>query len=123
MEHALFKLLLLAGMFVVWVVRRIRAAAEEPGPSAMAAPAALPRRVRPRVRPGRVATPPALPASAAPASAAPAPVAPAPSVRPVVTRAARAAVRADFRGRGALRRAFVAQEVLGPPLALRPPRA
>lgn len=118
MEHALFKLLLLAGMFVVWVVRRIRAAAEEPGPSAMAAPAALPRRVRPRVRPGRVATPPALPASAAPASAAPAP-----SVRPVVTRAARAAVRADFRGRGALRRAFVAQEVLGPPLALRPPRA
>lgn len=119
MEHALFKLLLLAGMFVVWVVRRIRAAAEEPGPSAMAAPAALPRRVRPRARPGHVATPPALPVSAAPA---PAPVAPAPSVRPVVTRAARAAVRADFRGRGALHRAFVAQEVLGPPLALRPPR-
>lgn len=117
MEHALFKLLLLAGMFVVWVVRRIRAAAEEPGPSAMAAPAALPRRVRPRARPGHVANPPALPVSAAPA-----PVAPAPSVRPVVTRAARAAVRADFRGRGALRRAFVAQEVLGPPLALRPPR-
>ena len=116
MEHALIKGLFLVGMFVVWVVRRIRAAAEQPGPSAMAAPAVLPRRVRPR--PGRVATPPSLPVSGAPAA-----IAPAPAVHPVVTRSARAAVRADFRGRGALRRAFVAQEVLGPPLALRPPRA
>jgi hypothetical protein len=41
---------------------------------------------------------------------------------PVVTRPARAAVRFDFKGQAALRRAFVAQEVLGPPLALRPPR-
>ena len=117
MEGLLFKGLILAGMFVVWVVRRIRAAAEAPVPSAMAAPAVLPRRVRPRARPGRVVTPPSLPAPAAPA-----PVAPAPVVQPVVSRAARAEVRADFRGRGALRRAFVAQEVLGPPLALRPPR-
>lgn len=117
MEALLFKGLILVGMFVVWVVRKIRAAAEAPGPSAMAAPAVLPRRVRPRARPGRVAPAPALP-GAAPA----APVVPATAPRPVVTRAPRAAVRADFRGRGALRRAFVAQEVLGPPLALRPPR-
>jgi hypothetical protein len=118
MEALLFKGLILAGMFVVWVVRRIRAAAEAPAPSAMAAPAVLPRRVRPRARPGRVAVAPALPAAEAP----PVPVVAPPVGRPVVTRPARAAVRADFRGRGALRRAFVAQEVLGPPLALRPPR-
>jgi predicted lipid-binding transport protein (Tim44 family) len=113
MEHALFKLLILVGMFVVWVVRRIRAAAEQPAPSAMAAPAVLPRRVRPR---GRAAKPPALPETA--------PVPPAiPAAAPlVVTRPARAAVRFDFKGQAALRRAFVAQEVLGPPLALRPPR-
>ena len=114
MEPALVKLLVLVGMFVVWVVRRIRAAAEQPAPSAMTAPAVLPRRVRPRGRPA--AKPPALSetAPAAPAIPATAPL--------VVTRPARAAVRFDFKGRAALRRAFVAQEVLGPPLALRPPR-
>jgi hypothetical protein len=42
--------------------------------------------------------------------------------RLVVTRPAHASVHLDFRGPAALRRAFVAQEVLGPPLALRPPR-
>lgn len=114
MEHALFKLLILVGMFVVWVVRRIRAAAEQPAPSAMAAPAVLPRRVRPRGRP--VAKPPVLPDVPPPAPANP------PAVPLVVTRPARAAVRLEFQGRAALRRAFVAQEVLGPPLALRPPR-
>lgn len=114
MEPALVKLLVLVGMFVVWVVRRIRAAAEQPAPSAMAAPAVLPRRVRPRGRPA--AKPPALSETA--------PVPPAiPAAAPlVVTRPARAAVRFDFKGQAALRRAFVAQEVLGPPLALRPPR-
>jgi hypothetical protein len=113
MEHALFKGLLLVGMFVVWVVRRIRAAAEQPAPSAMAAPESLPRRVRPRQRP--VANPPAMPE--------PAPAVVAPVAAPlVVTRPARAAVRTDFKGRAALRRSFIAQEVLGPPLALRPPR-
>jgi hypothetical protein len=81
----------------------------------MAAPTPLPRRVRPR---GRPVAPPA----AATAPAAPAPVEPA-GAPLAVTRPARAAVRFDFKGRAALRRAFVAQEVLGPPLALRPPRA
>jgi hypothetical protein len=53
----------------------------------------------------------------------PAPAVAAPVAAPlVVTRPARAAVRADFKGRDALRRSFIAQEVLGPPLALRPPR-
>lgn len=118
MDAALIKVLVLLGMGVVWVVRRIRAAAEQPAPSAMAAPPPLPRRVRPR---GRPAAKPAAPS-------APAPSAPAASGEPVaaplaVTRPARAAVRFDFRGRAALRRAFVAREVLGPPLALRPPRA
>jgi hypothetical protein len=53
----------------------------------------------------------------------PAPAVAAPVAAPlVVTRPARAAVRADFKGRDALRRSLIAQEVLGPPLALRPPR-
>jgi hypothetical protein len=117
MEHALIKGLVLVGMFVVWVVRRIRAAAEQPGPSAMAAPAVLPRRVRPRARPGRAVAAPAVPPALPVAEPAAAPSAP-----PVVARVARPGARAEFRGRGALRRAFIAQEVLGPPLALRPPR-
>ena len=113
MDAALIKVLVLLGMGVVWVVRRIRAAAEQPAPSAMAAPEPLPRRVRPRQRPA--AKPPAMPE--------PAPAVVAPAAAPlVVTRPARAAVRADFKGRAALRRSFIAQEVLGPPLALRPPR-
>jgi len=111
MEAALIKVLVLLGMGVVWVVRRIRAAAEQPAPSAMSAPESLPRRVRPRQRPA--AKPPAMPVPAVVAPVA-APL--------VVTRPARAAVRADFKGRDALRRSFIAQEVLGPPLALRPPR-
>ncbi len=113
MEAGLIKVLILLGMGVVWVVRRIRAAAEQPAPSAMSAPESLPRRVRPRQRPA--AKPPAMPE--------PAPAVVAPVAAPlVVTRPARAAVRADFKGRDALRRSFIAQEVLGPPLALRPPR-
>jgi len=115
MEAGLIKVLLLLGMGVVWVVRRIRAAAEQPAPSAMAAPEPLPRRVRPRQRPA--AKPPAMP------EPAPAPAVVAPPAAPlVVTRPARAAVCADFKGRAALRRSFIAQEVLGPPLALRSPR-
>lgn len=117
MEHLLFKAVFLAGMFLVWVVRRLRAAAEQPAPSAMVAPPPLPRRARPRARAVAVAKP-------APTASAPAAVpSPAPSAAPlVVARRTRGAVRAEFRGRGALRRAFIAQEVLGPPLALRPPR-
>lgn len=107
----------LAGMFLVWVFRRLRAAAEQPTPSAMVAPPALPRRARPRGRAAAVAKP--APAAPAPA-AAPSPAASAAPL--VVARRTRGAVRPEFRGRGALRRAFIAQEVLGPPLALRPPR-
>jgi hypothetical protein len=120
MEAVLFKGLILAGMFVVWVVRKIRATAEQSKPSAMAAATPLPRRVRPRVR---AAAPPPLAPSLAPASpVAPPPATSAPMGRLVVTRPAHASVHLDFRGPAALRRAFVAQEVLGPPLALRPPR-
>ncbi len=115
MDPALIKLLVFVGMAVVWVVRRVRAAAEQPAPSAMAAPPPLPRRVRPRGRPGAKPPAPSAPAELAPSAPPSAPL--------VVTRPARAAVRFEFKGRAALRRAFVAQEVLGPPLALRPPRA
>jgi len=40
----------------------------------------------------------------------------------VVTRPARAHSRRQFRGSAALREAVIAREVLGLPLALRPPR-
>lgn len=120
MEAVLFKGLILAGMFGVWVVRKIRATAEQSKPSAMAAVTPLPRRVRPRVR---AAAPPLAPSleSASPVAPPPPPTS-APMGRLVVTRPAHASVHLDFRGPVALRRAFVAQEVLGPPLALRPPR-
>ncbi len=67
-------------------------------------------------------------ASAPPASAAPVPPAPSPpshldASTLQVTRPARARTRPQFFGRSALRQAIVAREVLGPPLALRPPRS
>jgi hypothetical protein len=81
------------------------------------APPAIPRRTR-RTRP------PALKSSPEPVSEVP-PVLGATHLDASnlqVTRPAHAKVCADFRGRGALRRAMIAREVLGPPLALRPPR-
>lgn len=81
------------------------------------APPAIPRRTR---RP----RPPAFKSTPEPAPEAP-PVLVAAHLDASnlqVTRPAHAKVYADFRGRGALRRAMIAREVLGPPLALRPPR-
>lgn len=118
---AIFKLLLAAGGFAVWAYRQLQAKAEQPAPTAMAAPPPIPRRAR-------------KPRSAAPKNAAKPAEEPAEaSVRPaaaphldasdlVVTRPARALSRAQFRGTAALRQAIVAREVLGPPLCLRPPR-
>ena len=117
----IFKLLLAAGGFAVWAYQQVRAKAEQPTPTAMAAPPPLPRRARkPR---------PAAPKNAAKPAEEPAEG----SVRPaaavhldasslVVTRPARALSRTQFRGAAALRQAIVAREVLGPPLCLRPPR-
>ena len=81
-------------------------------------PPAQPRRAR------RARGPTAKPAVEAPA---PAPVPAPPAHLDVgdlqVARPARARSRAQFSGRAALRQAIVAREVLGPPLALRPPRS
>ncbi len=118
---AIFKLLLAAGGFAVWAYQQVRAKAEQPTPTAMAAPPPIPRRARkPR---------PAVPKSAAKPAEEPAEGPVRPAAAPhldasdlVVTRPARALSRTQFRGAAALRQAIVAREVLGPPLCLRPPR-
>jgi hypothetical protein len=83
---------------------------EAPAPPLPSAPS--PRRPRRTRAPKQEAPPPEEPAPA-PAAAAPATLAPLPPAR-------RPSFR--FRGRDALRQAIVAREVLGSPLALRPPR-
>ncbi|NBV52901.1 MAG: hypothetical protein EBR83_05135 [Verrucomicrobia bacterium] len=102
--------------FVIWVIGKAASASSGPAPLA-ATPPPVARRTR-RVR-----------NAPAPASAPAAPVAPAPAAAAhldasslVVTRPARAHTRTQFRGSAALRQAIVAREVLGLPLALRPPR-
>jgi hypothetical protein len=74
-----------------------------------------------RLRKRALKTPPPAPVSE------PVPVAPpVAAVAPVVTqpllRFGHRAIRKEFASREALRRAIIAQEVLGPPLSLRPPR-
>jgi hypothetical protein len=121
MEAAsVFKLLLAAGGFAVWAYQQVRAKAEHPAPTAMAAPPPIPRRAR---KPRAVAKPAAKAAgepAEGPARPAAAPHLDSSSL--VVTRPARALSRTQFRGAAALRQAIVAREVLGPPLCLRPPR-
>ena len=102
--------------FVIWVIGKAASASSGPAPLA-ATPPPVARRTR-RVR-----------NAPAPASAPAAPFAPAPAAAAhldasslVVTRPARAHTRTQFRGSAALRQAIVAREVLGLPLALRPPR-
>ena len=104
--------------FVIWVIGKAASASSGPAPLA-ATPPPVARRTR------RVRNAPAAPVAPAPA----APVAPAPAAAAhldasslVVTRPARAHTRTQFRGSAALRQAIVAREVLGLPLALRPPR-
>ena len=114
-----FKLLLAGGGFAVWAYQRMKAKAEQPAPSVMAAPPPIPRRTRkPR------APKPAPKSAEGPAEGAARPT-PTPHLDAsdlVVTRPARALSRTQFRGAAALRQAIVAREVLGPPLCLRPPR-
>jgi hypothetical protein len=101
---------------VLWVIGKAASVSSSPAPMA-AAPPPLTRRAR-RVRNAPV------PVAATPAPEAPASLAAthldASSL--VVTRPARAHTRGQFRGSAALRQAVIAREVLGLPLALRPPR-
>lgn len=122
MEGALIlKVLLAAGGFAVWAYQQVRAKAEQPTPTAMAAPPPLPRRARkPRPAVPKSAAKPAEEPAEGPVRPAAAPHLDASSL--VVTRPARALSRTQFRGAAALRQAIVAREVLGPPLCLRPPR-
>jgi len=104
------------GGLAIFVVGRLFAASGQPD-TPPPLPASPPRRPRKRA----LRTPPALPSVEAEASPAttPAPVPVAPPPRPS---ARFGAVRTEFATRAALRRAIVAQEVLCPPLSLRPPR-
>lgn len=105
------------GGIAIFVVGRLFAAAVEPPPTPPPLPATPPRRLRKRA----LRTPPPV-AEPEPAPAAP-PVAP---VAPVITlplaRFGHRPIRKEFATRDALRRAIIAQEVLGPPLSERPPR-
>ncbi len=122
MEGALIlKVLLAAGGFAVWAYQQVKAKAEQPAPTAMAAPPPIPRRARkPRVAVAKNVAKPAQEPAEGPARPAAAPHLDSSSL--VVTRPARALSRTQFRGAAALRQAIVAREVLGPPLCLRPPR-
>jgi len=107
------------GGIAIFVVGRLFAASGEPPPTPPPLPTTPLRRLRKRA----LKTPPATPASAP----EPVPVAPpVAAVAPVVTqpllRFGHRAIRKEFASREALRRAIIAQEVLGPPLSLRPPR-
>jgi xanthine/uracil permease len=117
MEPVLFiKVVIALAVGVAWLVGKLKLNSAQPAPLA-AAPPPLARRVR-RIRPTSVkalAVPPAIvPIVAAPVHLD--------DTSLVVTRPARAQSRAQFFGRAALRQAIVAREVLGLPLALRPPR-
>lgn len=107
------------GGIAIFVVGRLFAASGEPPPTPPPLPTTPLRRLRKRA----LKTPPAPPASAP----EPVPVAPVvATVAPVITqpllRFGHRAIRTEFASRAALRRAIIAQEVLGPPLSLRPPR-
>lgn len=117
MEKLIIKALVaLAIWALVSAFKKALSAEEAPVPEL---PPALPRRSK------RTRQPIASSREAAP-EVDPPPAALAPHITDEmmqVTRPAHARVSTDFRGRGALRRAIIAQEVLGPPLALRPPRS
>jgi hypothetical protein len=105
------------GGIAIFVVGRLFAAAGEPPPTPPPLPTTPLRRLRKRA----LKTPPPAPV---PESAPVVPVVA--TAAPVVTqpllRFGHRAIRKEFASREALRRAIVAQEVLGPPLSLRPPR-
>jgi len=102
--------------FVIWVIGKAASASSRPAPLA-ATPPPVARRMR-RIR----NAPAPASAPAAPVALAPAAAAHLDASSLVVTRPARAHTRTQFRGSAALRQAIVAREVLGLPLALRPPR-
>lgn len=115
MEAALvIKAVIALGAFAAWVYGKLQGA---PAPAPIAAtPPPLTRRAR-RTR------------SAPAPAAAPEPPTPAPVAAPhldasslQVVRPPRAPARFRIHGAAALRQAVIAREVLGPPLALRPPR-
>jgi len=102
----------LIGGLVFEALRRAKAAEASSAPPPLPAPRA-PYRPRRRATPTAAAAVPAAPA----VTPAPAPAASAPP--PAVMRRP---VRFRFAGAADLRRAFIASEVLGRPVSLRPPR-
>ncbi|MEI7650396.1 MAG: hypothetical protein WCJ96_00120 [Verrucomicrobiota bacterium] len=117
MEPVLFiKVVIALAAGVAWVVGKIKMSSDQPAPLASAPPPLVRRARRVRSAPVKIlaAPTPVVPVVAAPTHLD--------ATSLVVTRPARAQSRAQFFGRSALRQAIVAREVLGLPLALRPPR-
>ncbi len=109
------------GILVVFVLRWIQASPTAPAPPGRLPPPPSPRRFRKRASPPTAQATPSPLATVVPSPAAP-PVLLAPVVEVGLPRYGQHAIRGEFSSRAALRRAIIAQEVLGPPLALRPPR-
>ena len=105
------------GGIAIFVVGRLFAASGEPPPTPPPLPTTPLRRLRKRA----LKTPPPAPVSE-PVPMAPPVAAVAPVVTQPLLRFGHRAIRKEFASREALRRAIIAQEVLGPPLSLRPPR-
>lgn len=103
---------ILGGIAAIVVLRAFLSSGAPETPPPL--PATPPR--RPRKRGGTV---PPMPMAASPEAA---PVAPLAATAPQPVVAPRRRSHRDFATRAALRRAMIAQEVLGPPVALRPPR-
>ncbi|MCX6917942.1 MAG: hypothetical protein NTX41_01395 [Verrucomicrobia bacterium] len=106
------------GTIAIYVVGRLFAAAGEAAPTPPPLPTAPSRRQRKRSPKPTASSPAAI-------SEAP-PVAPVVALVPVITqpliRYGQHAIRKEFSSPAALRRAIIAQEVLGPPLSERPTR-
>ncbi len=107
---------ILGGIAIIVVARLFAAAGAAPTqPTPPPLPPAPPRRLRKR----SLKTPVPAPEEPAPPTTVAARV---PVITQPLIRYGQHAIRREFATRAALRRAIIAQEVLGPPLSERPPR-
>jgi hypothetical protein len=107
------------GGIAIFVVARLFAAAGEAPPTPPPLPTTPPRRLRKRSLKSPTTAEEETPRVA---SSAPPVVARVPIITQPLIRYGHHAIRKEFASPAALRRAIIAQEVLGPPLSERPPR-
>lgn len=106
------------GGIAIFVVARLFAAAGEAPPTPPPLPTTPPRRLRKR----SLKSPTTAEEETIVAPSAPPVVARVPIITRPLIRYGHHAIRKEFASPAALRRAIIAQEVLGPPLSERPPR-